>query len=180
MTVKQWNPIGSVLTVIIFSLFAFILIDGIGQPVQARLFPMTVGLVGLVLSMIQLIKEITILIKRARMQAKEGYIDQPDADDNDPSGASDFAITAEEKTRTGRLRAAEQFIWIGGLLLSLWLIGFHIAVPLMVGLYLLRHRESWVIIAGVSAGVAVVVWLVFDNLLNLPFPKGILFRMLGL
>lgn len=177
---KQWNPIGSVLTVIMVVLFAFILIDGAGQPIQARLFPMTVGIVGLTLSIIQLLKEIVVLVKRGRAHAVEGYTEEPEADSSDPSGASDFAITAEEKTKIGRLRAAEQFLWLGGLLLALWLIGFHVAVPLMVGLYLLRHRESWIIIGGVSAGVAVVVWAVFDNLLNLPFPTGILVRMLGL
>lgn len=177
---KHWNPIGSILTLIMVALFSFILIDGAGQPIQARLFPMTVGVVGLFLSVIQLIKEFVVIIKRVRAHAVEGYVEAPEVATNDPAGASDFAITAEEKTKLGRLRAAEQFLWLGGMIIGLWLIGFHVAVPAMVGLYLLRHRESLFVVGGVTAGVAVVVWAVFDNLLNLPFPTGVLVKMIGL
>lgn len=173
---SKFNPIGSALTVILVLLFLFILIDGADQPIQARLFPMTVGIIGLALTSIQLIKEIVILVKVVRGREH----DDKAADDNSPEGASDFAITAEEKTRTGKLRAAEQFVWLGALLLALWLIGFHVGVPLIVGLYLLRHRESWLIVGGVSAGVAGIVWAVFDNLLNLPFPAGQLTQLVGL
>lgn len=172
----KFNPIGSALTVVLVLLFLFILIDGAGQPIQARLFPMTVGIIGLVLTSIQLIREIIILVKVVR----GGKEEDTSAEDASPEGASDFAITAEEKTRAGKLRAAEQFIWLGALLLSLWLIGFHVAVPMIVGLYLLRHRESWLIVGGVTAGVAAVVLVVFDNLLNLPFPPGQLTQLMGL
>lgn len=168
---KKFNPIGSTLTLVLVILFAFVLFDAMGKPIQARLFPMMVGGIGLALTLVQLFKEIVALL---RWKGEAG------SKEDAQQGATDFAITDEEKTRAGKLRAAEQFLWIGALVAALWLVGFHVGVPLVVGLYLYRQRESWLIVLGVSAGIAVVVWGAFDQLLNLPFPPGVLMEMLGL
>jgi tripartite-type tricarboxylate transporter receptor subunit TctC len=72
--------------------------------------------------------------------------------------------------RRRTLRAAG---WIGGFFLGIVLLGFPLAVPIFVLLYLRREaRESWIF----SLVFAAVVWAAFYGLfvatLHLPFPSG--------
>lgn len=56
------------------------------------------------------------------------------------------------------------------------LIGFLLATFLYVAtqIWLLRQR-TWPYLLGVPAAVTLLVWLVFEKLLLLPFPQGLLF-----
>jgi hypothetical protein len=161
-------PKQSLLTVLLVAVFGYVIFEALGQPIQSMLFPVTVGIIGLALTLYQLARELL----GAFTTAGAGI---PAGDD-----AADFAASDEEKTREGRQRALEQFGWLGGLLIALWLLGFYVTVPLMVALYLLRHRERPLLVAGLAVGTALVVWGVFDKLLHLPFPRGQLFVWLGL
>jgi len=71
--------------------------------------------------------------------------------------------------------------WMLGFLAAIVLLGFPIAVPLFLLLYLkLQGGEGW----GLSIVITAVVWGVFyglfDALLHLPFPSGWLLDWLGL
>ena len=60
------------------------------------------------------------------------------------------------------------------------LLGFPIAVPLFVFLYLkLQGGEGWVLSIVLTAAVAAVFYGLFDALLHLPFPAGWLWSWLG-
>lgn len=70
-------------------------------------------------------------------------------------------------------RAAVAAAWIAGFFAAIVLLGFVLAVPAFVFLYLrLQGRESWLF----SSVFAAVVWAgfygLFDQLLHLPFPAG--------
>jgi len=163
-------PRSSLIPVTLLFIFGYVVFEAAGKPMQAKLFPMTVGILGVALITVQLVKELWVAW-RTHHTGSEQSADQQ-------GGAADFAITDVEKSRVGRLRAAEQFGWIAGLLAGLFLVGFYLAVPLMVGLYLWRHQERPVFVMCMVAGVAAVVWGVFDKLLYLPFPKGLIFEWL--
>lgn len=160
----------SALTVVLFALFLYILQQSLGFSIQARLFPLIIGSAGVLLTGIQLFRELRESFLEAQGQAAAA---------RDSAGNPDFSITESELTKEGRLRAVEQFAWIGGLLIGLWLLGFYVAVPLMVGLYTLREREPLKIVAPLVAGVALAIWGVFHQLIFLPFPKGLVFNALG-
>jgi hypothetical protein len=71
--------------------------------------------------------------------------------------------------------------WMLGFLAAIVLLGFPIAVPLFLLLYLrLQGGEGWI----TSIVVTVIVWGVFyglfDALLHLPFPAGWLLSSLGM
>jgi hypothetical protein len=92
----------------------------------------------------------------------------------------------EESTTSGdiypevaRRRAINTFAWIFGFLGLVWFLGFQIAVPLVVFLYLkVQSRERWVL-SLVYTGVAwVFLWGVFDRFLHLPFPESAIFGWL--
>jgi hypothetical protein len=163
-------PRRSLITVSLLGVFGYVIFGAVGEPLQAKLFPMTVGVIGLALVLFQLVRELRGGLTAAGTDG---------AGQDDAAGAGDFTITAAERTREGRLRALEQFGWLAGLLLGLWLLGFYVALPLMVALYLLRYRERPLLVGALTVGVALVVWGVFDRLLHLPFPAGKLFVWLG-
>lgn len=161
----------SALTAVLFATFTYIVVQSPGFEVQARLFPLMIGIGGAILTGIQLVRELREVFSKAT--------DEQTPDVYDPAGSSDFAITESELTREGRLKAVEQFVWIAGLMVGVWLLGYYVALPLAVGLYTLREREPLKIVIPLSAGVALVIWGVFNQVINLPFPKGILFNALG-
>jgi hypothetical protein len=63
--------------------------------------------------------------------------------------------------------------WMLGFLAAIALLGFPIAVPLFVFLYLkLEGREGWILSIALTAAVAAAFHGLFDALLHLPFPAG--------
>ena len=71
--------------------------------------------------------------------------------------------------------------WMLAFFAAILLIGFPIAVPLFVFLYLkLQGGEGWVMSVVITAAVWGVFYGLFDALLHLPFPSGLLLEWLGL
>lgn len=63
--------------------------------------------------------------------------------------------------------------WIFGFFAAIVLLGFPIAVPLFVFLYLrLQAKERWLFCAVFSVAVWTVFYGLFDRLLHLPFAAG--------
>ena len=92
----------------------------------------------------------------------------------------DMDFTEQEASREGKRRALELFGWMYGFALALWLIGYYIAIPLMVLAYMLRHRETLVMTIALPAGAGLATWVIFGHYLHLPFPPGILLEWAGL
>lgn len=151
-----------VLTLLFIAAFGYAMIASWSMPFQALLFPWTISLIGLSLLLVQLYRDLTAGAAVTK--------------DNEPSGA-DMDFTEEETTAAGRKIALELFGWIYGLVAGLWLIGFHAAIPLFVGLYLLRSGIHVYLTAVLAFSMWLVTWLVFDSLLNLPFPRGVLIEL---
>jgi hypothetical protein len=71
--------------------------------------------------------------------------------------------------------------WMLAFFLAIILLGFPIAVPLFMLLYLrLQGGERWIISLVITAAVFGVFYGLFDALLHLPFPAGLLLSWLGL
>jgi hypothetical protein len=71
--------------------------------------------------------------------------------------------------------------WIFGFLAAIALLGFPLAVPLFVFLYLkFQGNEGWLFSAVFTATVWLLFYGLFDQLLHLPFPDGWLRSWLGL
>ena len=66
--------------------------------------------------------------------------------------------------------------WMPGFFAAIVLLGFMVAVPLFVFLYLkVQAREGWAMSIGLAAAVLAAFYGLFDALLHLPFPAGLLF-----
>ncbi|HEX2228888.1 MAG TPA: tripartite tricarboxylate transporter TctB family protein [Candidatus Binatia bacterium] len=125
---------------------------------RARLFPWLIGFAGLTLALIQLSSEVPRLL-RSGLTGREGR-------------------TAQERS-LDQQRTVSIAAWILGFFAAIWLLGFPIAVPVSILLYLKAGaHESW----PTSIALAFIGWLsfygIFDHLLHVPFPKGAIFTWL--
>jgi hypothetical protein len=70
--------------------------------------------------------------------------------------------------------------WMLGFFAAIVLLGFPIAVPLFLLLYLrLQGGEGWVLSIVITAAVWALFYGLFDASLHLPFPAGWLWEWLG-
>ena len=149
-------------TVVIVIALAAALLESRNFGFRAGLFPWVIGIPTLVLSLVQLVKDL------------KGY--------ERPRGAAvgwekPVDIPPElKKQRTIAIAA-----WTIGFFLAIWLLGFRYAVPVSVAAYLLvAGREKWVTSLLVTFCTSVFYYGLFDYGLQIPFLEGVLFRFLEL
>ena len=152
----------TVLTLFFIAVFAYVVFESKNMPEQARMYPYTIAIIALVLLAWQLLREIW------PSQAAESRETGADVD-----------FTEEEASPEGKKRTLELFIWVYGFGLALWLLGFFVAIPVMVFSYLVRHREGRIVTIAMPAVAGGATWGLFNNLLHLPFPPGVIFELLG-
>ena len=91
--------------------------------------------------------------------------------------AKDFQLSIGKDSLRRTLGATG---WILAFFAAIVLLGFPIAVPLFVFLYLrLQGREGWVVSIVMTAAIWGVFYGLFDLMLHLPFPAGWLFSWFG-
>jgi hypothetical protein len=130
-------------------------------PLKARLFPMAIGIPVFCMAAAEVVWGLLRPAERV--------------------GAMDFRPSEHLSSSVAAGRALIAVAWMLGFLAGIALVGFPLAVPLLVFLYAkLQGREGW----GLSVGLAAAVWGafygVFDRLLHLPFPDGWIQTWLGL
>jgi hypothetical protein len=96
------------------------------------------------------------------------------------SEARDYQFSTDLPAKVVLRRTLLAIAWIGGFFATIVLLGFPVAVPLLVFLYLkVQGGERW----GLSLVFTVAVWAVFhglfDRLLHLPFPDGLIVTWFG-
>jgi hypothetical protein len=98
----------------------------------------------------------------------------------DRGAAMDFQLSEQVPPPVARRRTLLAVAWMLGFFAAIVLVGFPPAVALLVFCYLkLQGRVGW----GLSLVFTLVVWAlflaVFDRLLHLPFPAGLIQGWLG-
>jgi putative tricarboxylic transport membrane protein len=73
------------------------------------------------------------------------------------------------------IRGALFFAWMLGFMLSMALIGLIPTVPLFVIAYMrVEGREPWPLTLAISIGMTMLVYVLFDQLLTIPWPPSVL------
>ena len=149
VVISVWAPI---FTALVIAFFAWTLWEAREWWFRARLFPWAIGFAGLALALLQLRTDIASLVRSRRADSEE---------------------KVNRESALARRRTLTVTAWILGFFAAIWLLGFSIAVPLTILLYLKAGaREHWPI----SIALALVGWLsfygLFDYLLHVPFPAG--------
>ena len=76
-------------------------------------------------------------------------------------------------------RTIAVILWTVGFFLAIWFLGFSYAVPLTILLYLkIAGKESWLMTASVTFFSWLFYWGLFEKLLNVPFPEGLLIGLI--
>jgi len=156
--------IRSLFTLMLIAVFALAVALVWKMPIQAQLFPFTVCAIALPLLVWQLVVELVPALSAA------------DASD---SGV-DFAARDDEKTAAAQVRALEFFVWLFVFTAGLWALGFRVAIPAFLFLFMLRHGERLIIAAAFAFGGWAVTNFVFGKALMLPLPTGTLWPALGI
>ncbi|MEK7377305.1 MAG: tripartite tricarboxylate transporter permease, partial [Candidatus Binatota bacterium] len=127
---------------------------------RAGLFPWAIGFPVLALAIVQLGKELLGFEKKPR--------------------ATEFGLEVgpEISPELAYRRTLLILGWTIGFFVGIWLLGFSLAVPTTIILYLKFAKEKWPI----TLALALVAWLffygLFDYALHVPFPDGQLFLWL--
>jgi len=156
------QAIFSFVFLIFFLLFAY---EAKDWRLQARLYPWAIGIPMLVLALIQVILDVRGVERKQR-------------DDVTPV---DFQMTQTVEPEIAFRRTINIFMWFFGFFFGIWLLGFSITIPLMVFSYLkIQSNEKWWLSLTLTAAAWFCFWGLFVKLLNLPFPDGVIFTVLGL
>ncbi len=142
-------------------IFSVAIASGWGWPDIAKIMPVYVAAIpGLVMIVIQIYREAT------------GW----------ETGRSTTSIDMDESGQnqldeaTARKRTLAFFAWFIGGALGIWLIGIVYALPLLVFLYaLLQGKEKWLTSLIIGGSAYLVIWGLFEYMLETRWPSGILF-----
>lgn len=92
----------------------------------------------------------------------------------------DFQVAEHVPEDVALRRTGIAIAWILGFLAAIVLLGFPVAVPLFVFLYLkVQGKEGWVFSIVFTLAVWGLFYGLFDRLLHLPFPDGWMLTWLG-
>ena len=122
-------------------------------PLKAKLFPLVIGIPLFCLAAVEL------------MFAVFGK--------GDAGQAADFKLSEGQPREVVLRRTLLASGWILGFFVMVVALGFLVAVPVFVFLYLrLQGREGWVFTTVFTAAVWACFYGLFEMLLHLPFPAG--------
>ena len=121
-------------------------------PIRASIIIFLLGGVGVVLDLIQL------RIDFRAMRAKEAKVLRP-------------TFEVEALQHQGRWGSLEIWAWLWGLFFAVHLIGFPIALPLFVFLYIKWYGGSWVTAILLTLVTWGFLYGIYDYLLHAPWPK---------
>ena len=130
-------------------------------PLKAKLFPIAIGIPVFCMAAAEVVWGL--LDPAARSEAME------------------FKLSEQGPGSTGKGRTLLAIAWMVGFLAAIVLLGFPLAIPLLVVLYMkLQGREGWLISGVFALAVWGVFYVVFDQLLHLPFAAGWIQDWIGL
>ncbi len=149
--------------------FAYIVVVGLGMPETGMgnpgLYPIFVGSIGLGLWTIQTAQEIVMALS-GKSQSK----------------IYDIAFeTAGVSTATVWLRTFWMFGMMGTLLLGVWLLSFHVMIPLFLLVYLrIVGKTRWWAASVIAFGAELPIVLLYGKVINTAWPDSILEKALGI
>ncbi|HSE88332.1 MAG TPA: tripartite tricarboxylate transporter permease [Candidatus Binatia bacterium] len=148
-----------VFTLCVIILLALALWQSRNFGVRAGLFPWVIGTPTLLLALLQLAKDI-----KGRKKGSGPTFEAEEAIEVSPAAAARRTLTI--------------LGWTVGFFIAIWLLGFSYAVPLTMVLYLkFAGREKWPITVIMTVCTWGFFYLLFQRMLNVPFPDGLIFDL---
>lgn len=149
-------------TLFFIAVFFGALVVGWEWPNIAKIMPVYVAAIpGLVLALMQLYRDAT--QREGRQAAGSGGLDMDEV----------YDVKLDKKIALRR--TVVFFAWLIGGALGIWLLGIVVSLPLLVFLYaLIEGREKWSTSAIMATCAYLLIWGLFEYLLDTRWPPGIL------
>jgi hypothetical protein len=150
-------------TYFLFFIFLAATVTGWGWPYIAKLMPVYVAAIpGLILIVLQLARDA--FGKAPAAEAGDGSVDMDEV----------YDVKLEKKVEIRRTLIF--FGWFIGGAVGIWLLGIVIALPLLVLLYtLIEGKERWPTALIMTACTYLLIWGLFEYMLETRWPSGLLF-----
>ena len=150
------------LLVLVF--FVYLVWEAQEWRLQARLYPLAIGIPMIFLAVINIVQEL-------RGRKKEEASNTP----------VDFQLTQTVEPAVAVRRTLNMLSWIVGFLAGIWVLGFSITIAGMTfGFLKIQNKEGWRMSLVLTASAWLVYYVVFERTLLLPFPEGQVFLWLGI
>lgn len=141
-------------TLVMLVIFAGMSLMALQYPPKAQLMPLIVGVPATLMCLAQL----AIDLRRAWLER---------------------AAAVTEEARAERRKEIAMFVWTGLFLAGLLAFGFEYAAPVLVFAFLwIGQKESLATALAGGAGVWLIMYVVFNQLLELPLFEGLISEML--
>lgn len=150
-------------TYFLFFIFLTAAVAGWNWPYIAKLMPVYVAAIpGLILIVLQL--------------ARDAFRKTPAAEASDGSVDMDEVYNVKLEKNVELRRTFIFFGWFIGGAVGIWLLGIVIALPLLVLLYtLIEGKERWTSALVMTACTYLLIWGLFEYMLETRWPAGLLF-----
>ena len=150
-------------TYFLFFIFLAATVAGWSWPYIAKLMPVYVAAIpGLILIIAQLARDA--FGKAPAAQTTGGSIDMDEV----------YDVKLEKSVEVRRTLIF--FGWFIAGAVGIWLLGIVIALPVLVLLYtLIEGKESWITSLMMTAGTYLLIWGLFEYMLETRWPTGLLF-----
>ncbi len=152
----------SVMTLVIAIALAAALISSLSWPLRASILVLTLGSVGLVLTIVQLSRE----LKATTADALK-------------SSGMDIELTDNQELHKAPLRALDIWAWLAGFIIAIWLVGFFVAVTLWAFLYSFLHGARWYLALFITLFCLLFLWGLFERIVHVPWPEPFLLYLIG-
>jgi hypothetical protein len=174
---RTMNRFSSAVTVLMLAIFVTMVAVAATYSEKARFMPLVIGIPAICLCLLQLAMD----LRGARRARLAGAVPGPRRDRRPRQGD---ALSAEVPASVAmpavlgatsvasEIRTWTYFVaYIGGVLL----FGFHVAVPILVAVYLFLEAKLSALVAGFAAAVfSLAVYLMFERLLEFRLHEGFL------
>lgn len=141
----------------------YAIFSALGWSFKTKLFPLATAIPIFVLVLVHLYLEFFGAREVARGPAVEAEFSNESSDGN------------------AQRRAITIFLWIGGFILSVYLVGFPLTVPLFMFCFLkFQSDAAWIHSALLTAATWVSFHLLFQRLIHVQFESGVIQSWLGI
>ena len=139
-------------------IFCYAIYTSLGFLNLAKPYPLTISIIGVVLTLVNAVR----LIPKILRENRGDYVA---AEENE----YEIAVTHEFKI------ASLNFLWFLGYLVGIFLIGFYIATVIFITVFLKKKTDfSWFNVV-LSLVITIAGLLIFDFIMRIDFPLGLLF-----
>ena len=164
--IKKLSPNGYFLIFVIIVMVAFFVASLSYDELQVKLMPLLMSGFTVLLSLIALVQDM-------RSGSKESMPTDEDGD----------VIEEDEKKRTPLGDYFKAFCWFAALIVGVYFLGFIIATPVWMFVYLWKNGTQWWKGIAFGVGLTVIIYVIFTMALNIQLYQGVagewLFSQLG-